>query len=747
VSALKRGGGAVLAVALLGSACGGVDSSPGSVEGKARPAAQLAAAKRAQELAWKQLSPGATGGLAASAPARQILFGDLHVHTSYSWDGFLLALPLTGSDGAHPPADACDYARYCANLDFFALTDHAESLHPDRWDDARESLRQCNARAGDPASPDLVAFAGFEWSQVGSTPETHYGHRCVVFRDDQDAALPVRPIAFAAESPVRRYEGLQRMTERVRFFDPLGWASYGDYGDYLAELIALPACPEGVDVRALPRECREVAPTPQVLREKLDQWGFPALVIPHGTAWGTYTPATTSIAKHLKPEQYDPERQRLIEIMSGHGNSEQARRWREFERDARGEPICPAPTEDYLPCCWQAGEIMRGRCGDLPAAECEARVAETRRFAMASYGQEHSVLPDAAPEEWLDCGQCRDCFKPVYGLRPRETVQYAMALSNLEVKDADGRPLRLRYGFVASSDTHSARPASGYKQLRRRGVATDASGPRSGLYERLGRGGGTMEDPRRPRAPEEGAPSVVGQDPRVTSFLYPGGVAAVHADGRSRDAIWDAMQRREVYGTSGPRILLWFDLVNGPAGRAPMGSEVELAADPVFEVRAAGAFRQQPGCPDWAEAGLSAGRLERLCRGECQNPSDERHPVTAIEVVRIRPQTGRGQTIEIRIEDPWRSFPCPGDPGGCVVRFTDPEFAAARADTLYYVRALQEPTPAINGANLRTRFDANGRALATDPCFGGPRTPFDDDCLAPVQERAWSSPIFVDHAR
>jgi hypothetical protein len=96
------------------------------------------------------------------------------------------------------------------------------------------------------------------------------------------------------------------------------------------------------------------------------------------------------------------------------------------------------------------------------------------------------------------------------------------------------------------------------------------------------------------------------------------------------------------------------------------------------------------------------------------------------------------------IEDPWRRFDCPPAPAGCVVTFQDDEFTSAGRDALYYARALQEETPAINGANTRTEFDDAGAAIGVDLCFGGYRTPFDDDCLAPVQERAWSSPIFVN---
>jgi trimethylamine:corrinoid methyltransferase-like protein len=52
----------------------------------------------------------------------------------------------------------------------------------------------------------------------------------------------------------------------------------------------------------------------------------------------------------------------------------------------------------------------------------------------------------------------------------------------------------------------------------------------------------------------------------------------------------------------------------------------------------------------------------------------------------------------------------------------------------------------VNGANVRAEFDAAGFVTRVDPCYGGYRTAANDDCLAPVEERAWSSPIFVDYA-
>jgi hypothetical protein len=707
-------------LATVGAGCLLACGDPGRdarIEGARKPEAVVAASPR-----------GPAGKL--------VLFGDLHVHTSYSWDGALGSLPLIGGEGSHPPADACDYARYCSNLDFFALTDHAESMLPERWAEQKASLRECNARAGDPANPDLVAFAGFEWSQAGASPEEHWGHRCVIFPGTAEDELPARPIGALDRS--ERWETMARTLRRGRWLGPQHWATSTDYVEFMERIAASERCAEGADVRALPLDCLETAPSPKELHEKLDQWGFPALTIPHGTTWGAYTPATSTIDKHLDPLQYDAERMRLVEIMSGHGNSEEYRPFREYERAPDGTPVCPEPTADHLPCCWQAGEIMRARCGALAPEECERRVEEAKQAVMASHTRPQRVFPDATPEEWLDCDQCRDCFKPSYGYRPRESVQYAMALSRAGEDGAEKRSFR--YGFVASSDNHAARPGTGYKQndpVRHADVRGEFPFPLDRLLARRP----ALEDPQRPLRPQPSDAGVLGSDARVTSFLYPGGLVAMHANGRSREAIWEALLRREVYGTSGPRIGLWFDLVNAPGGRAPMGSEHALAEAPRFEARAIGSFEPAPGCPETSRAALPAEKLARLCGGECEHPSDRRRSIVAIEVVRIRPQQDESEAVDALIEDPWLRFECPRDPSGCSFAFEDADFAASGRAAVYYVRALEEPSLAQNGNPLEPERDAAGHTRAVSLC-----TPARIDaggCPAPVSERAWSSPIFV----
>lgn len=704
-----------------------------------RPAGQIEGGRRHPKVdhATDDIAAGVRNG------AKQILFGDLHVHTTYSIDAFVSSLALFGGEGAHPPADACDYARHCAALDFFSINDHAEGLTPELWARTKSIIRQCNALAGEP--PDLVAFVGWEWTQVGSTPETHFGHRNVIFPGLSEDDLPTRPID-ALPADITERAAPPWLLRALQGVGAVGLDDYADFLGWIERMARMNACPPAEDPRSLPPTCRESAATPAELFAKLEQWGFPSLVIPHGLAWGIHAPPGSRMDNQLAGGQHDPGRQRLIEVFSGHGNGEEYRSFAEFVVDARGERSCPKPTPDYLPCCWRAGEIMRNRCGDLPLSECEARVEEAQRLALEAGPSPERVFPDTRAEDWLDCDQCRDCFKPAMTLRPRETAQYAAAISSFE-SPTDDDPLRFRFGFIASSDNHSGRAATGFKQLDRRRT-TDASGFASERAERWLRPWveGRQRDPRRAQpAPkrERGLRDLFDTE-RLASFMYTGGAVAVHADARSREAIWEALARREVYGTSGPRILLSFDLLNGPDGSTPMGSAVDMDETPRFEVRTAGAFEQLPGCPEATRGVLSADRLARLCGGECYHPSDTRHPIAAIEIVRIRPQRTPDEPVAGLIEDPWLRYECDPDSAGCVAQFEDTEFTKDARDSAYYARAVQAATPAINAANVRASIDAEGRVVSASPCLGSYRTEARDDCLAPEQERAWSSPIYVD---
>jgi hypothetical protein len=717
---------------------GGQLESAGTVS-SARPPAEAVSARLGADL-----SPRREGA------SSQILFGDLHVHTTFSADAFMRSLPLLGGEGAHPPADACDFARFCSQLDFFAITDHAEGLTPRQWAETKESVRQCNAVAGDPASPDVVAFTGWEWSQVGMTPEQHFGHKNVVFRETAEDKLPRRPIgaggtvAMALRNAARMGGGSEigRLLVPVRDFARR--RRYLDLQEFQRESRSVADCPANIPTRDLPGDCRELAATPRDLFDKLAAWGFDSLVIPHGTTWGFYTPPGYGWDKQLSASQDDPERQRLIEVYSGHGNSEEYRAWQDVEGDfSKPGAGCPAPSPGYEPCCWRAGELIRARCGDAPAAECERRVKKARLDYLGAGAAGHLTVPGASVEDWKDCGQCRDCFNPAFNYRPRGAAQYVLAKADFG--DAKG-PRHSVMGFIASSDNHSARPGTGYKEVGRRKMG-EATGPESAEWRERFFPTGEAPTPESLSLTGERlmqrAPFQLVHLERQASFFMTGGLVAVHSQGRSREAIWDALRRREVYGTSGERILLWFDLVNAPGGPVPMGAEVKLAGAPKLRMRAVGAFAQKPGCPTWVTDRLRPGDVERLCLGECYHASEQRRRIRRFEVVRIRPQQSPDEKLEALIDDPWKRLQCPGDQEVCELELDDPDFVAGRRDVIYYVRAIQEPTPAVNAGGLRCERDASGNCVKANPCYGDYRTRFEDDCLSENEERAWSSPIFV----
>lgn len=677
------------------------------------------------------------------SPGKQILFGDLHVHTTYSMDAFEQGLSFMGGEGAHPPSDACDFARFCSQLDFWSINDHAEFLTPERWRNSKEAIRQCNAVAGDSENPDMVSFIGWEWTQIGPTPAKHYGHKNVLLAELDEELLPPRPIKSSDQRPEFNVEmdTAELLKERVSrlAYDSSNFREHWNYLRFAINTFRTPACDPALSPTALPDDCGETALTPDDLFRRLDHWRSDYLVIPHGNSWGLYTPPGSSWEKQLRGNMHNGAKQTLIEVYSGHGNSEQHRPWRAVDYDSNGQAHCPEATKDYLPCCRRAAQIIREHCPQAESAACDEQAQQAMDNFMAGGSSGYLSLTGISNADWKNCGQCTDCFQPAFNFRPGTSAQAALAVGNFEQQP----PRHFRFGFIASSDNHSARPGTGYKEYDRSNM-TDTKG-HTQRWSQLQQQPEPQTVATRPPSVIKANSSNVFNQERGSSFFYTGGLVGLHSEGRDRKSIWNALQRKEVYGTSGPRILLDFELLKEGQANIAMGGESTQTDNPVFRISASGAFQQKPGCPEFSQQALSPQRLQRLCKNECYHPGDQRLPIVRLEIIRVRSQQQPGEPLQDLIDDPWRIIDCPADGQGCRAEISDPEFNQLQRNTAYYARAIQQATPAINAGGLRCDYDEQGQCIAVNPCHGDFRTEAADNCLADSEHRAWSSPIFIDY--
>jgi len=218
----------------------------------------------------------------------------------------------------------------------------------------------------------------------------------------------------------------------------------------------------------------------------------------------------------------------------------------------------------------------------------------------------------------------------------------------------------------------------------------------------------------------------------------PGGLQAVWAEENSRDSLFAAMQRRETYGTTGPRMgvrtFTGFDLPEdlcergdfasrGYAHGVPMGGDLE-------------------GAPDGA--GLTIAVLAQRDPG-----SDARHgtQLQRVQVVKLWEHDGEAHQ---------KVFEIAGDPdnGASVDRYTceesgpgfddlctvwqDPEFAPD-AHAAYYVRVVENPAcrwtaHACNAQGVRCEDPSTAEGLLVACC--------DPEVPMTIQERAWTSPVW-----
>jgi hypothetical protein len=214
------------------------------------------------------------------------------------------------------------------------------------------------------------------------------------------------------------------------------------------------------------------------------------------------------------------------------------------------------------------------------------------------------------------------------------------------------------------------------------------------------------------------------------------GYAAVWATENTREALFDAMERREAYATTGPRMTVRFfagwqfepadartrdPAVVGYAKGVPMGGELRDAPDggaPTFLVAAlkdplGGNLDRIQIVKGWLDAdGVAQERVHDVVWGD----RDRREPGRDGGIPPV------GSTVDVA-NAVWTNTI--GDPE-LIGFWRDPDFDAARS-AFYYARVLEIPTPRW------TAYDA--KRFATTPVQGTAMT---------LQERAYTSPIWYD---
>jgi len=591
-------------------------------------------------------------------PLRNLYFGDLHVHTSYSFDAYINAVEVD-------PFDAYGFARGEAvqlpddlgglrtvalerPLDFAAVTDHGEYLG---------EVSACK----DPESPAYTTDL------------------CVGLRDGDPAVLvqwglglgasnPVRPKAIceiidcssaAAGAWTRTQEAAEAAYDRsdaceFTSFVAYEWSGATSLSNLHRNVIfrseRVPSLPithyEEPDFwglwRALKRECIDGIN------------GCDVLAIPHNTNWSN---GNMFVVEYPEGDEVElaglrAELEPLIEVYQHKGDS----------------------------------ECMNGVDGSFgePDELCDFEKLRTGEFENCGDGTGSGGMINNGCVSRLDF--VRGILNE--GLREQQRIGV--------------NPYKL--GLMASTDTHNGTP-------------------------------GAVEEYAYPGhfGAAEGSPNM-----RLTGAVpggplnSPGGLIAVWSEENSREAIFAAMKRREVYGTSGPRMQIrmfggWelptdicerADLVElGYELGVPMGGDLpsrpEGAGAPTFVVQAA----KDPGTA--AQPGTDLQRIQ-IIKGWVDAGGQSR-----VEVFDIAGEEQTSAGVDLTTCEPQGV-------GAAMLcgHWVDPNFDPEQR-AWYYARVVENPV-----CRWSTR-DCNELAAA-----GGELPPACESALDIIQERAWTSPVW-----
>ncbi len=595
-------------------------------------------------------------------PQRNVYFGDLHVHTTNSFDAHLWDTRATPRDALRfargesmllPPLDAAGQGTRRVQLerplDFTAVTDHSEFLG---------EIDLCTT----PGSSAYDAPTCQQFRAGGDQIFADFGVRVTAGhpRRAADVCGNNGAVCVAAVAPVWQAvrNAAEGANDRCNFTAFVAFEYSRSPG---ASTMHRNVIFRSNDV-PMPISAFE-QPTPLGLWTQLKATchdaiqGCDALVIPHnsnesnGRAFFVEYPGATTVAQQQAQAALRVATEPLMEIYQHKGNS----------------------------------ECLNGLSGVLGTDEqCN--------FEIRRQG----------PYE--DCGDGTGQLGATQlGCVSRLDYSRGILLAGLKEQIRLGtNPYQL--GFVASTDTHNATP--GFVD---EWAWMGHQGYQDGTNEALLGTGGFVADGVR---------------------VSPGGLAAIWAEENTRESLFDALRRRETYGTSGTRLSVrafggWSfpaaacedpNLVEiGYANGVPMGGTLsappEGSTAPSFLIAAT----RDPGTA--AHPGAKLARLQ-VIKGWIDG-GEARQQVYDV-AGRMEADTSVSPTCE----------PLgPGDDSLCRV-WSDPNFDPTQ-HAFYTVRVLENPTCRWNAWRCLTLPEDQRPTSCTDPNV--PKT---------IQERAWTSPIW-----
>ena len=209
------------------------------------------------------------------------------------------------------------------------------------------------------------------------------------------------------------------------------------------------------------------------------------------------------------------------------------------------------------------------------------------------------------------------------------------------------------------------------------------------------------------------------------------GLAGVWAEENTREAIYDALRRKETFATSGPRIKVRFfagyEITKAKLNSSNLISESYVNATPMGGILLA-QDKNEPSFLVWALADALGAPLQRaqVIKGWLENGKHQEkvYDVSCSDGLKVNSQTHRCPDNGARVNLNDCSYD--KDVGASELKslWRDPDFRAGQ-EAFYYVRVLENPVCRWS------TWDAirNGEK---------PRS----DLQSTIQERAWTSPIW-----